>query len=172
MLITLGEGPITVTATQTDDAGNPSAAASLNLTFDQTAPEVDSLYLDVSSGSYGPGAIIPVVGELSEPAEAGQMFNVILNVLDVDGVTPVVVEVTVQANGEDIYGEYEVQIGHNTDDLTIDAHTNDHPSGPVTDLAGNELLDSSSNSSSNLKTLGGGSAGVTVYWNHHRHNTA
>jgi hypothetical protein len=139
--------------------GNPSAAASLNLTFDQTAPEVDSLYLDVSSGSYGPLAVIPVVGTLSEPAVEDQILNVILNVLDVGG-SPVVVPVTVQANGEDIYGEYIVQVGHNTDDLTIDAHTNDHPSGPVTDLAGNELLDSSSNSSSNLKTLGGGSAGA------------
>ena len=161
---TLGEGPITVTATQTDDAGNPSTVASLSLTFDQTAPEIDSLTL-IGSGSNGPGVQIPVVGTLSEPAEAGQVLNVILNVLDVDGVTPVVVPVTVQADGANNYsnviqGTYEVKIGHNTDDLTIDAHTNDHPSGPVKDLAGNELLDSSSNSSSNLKTLGGGSAGA------------
>ncbi|MDA7937969.1 Ig-like domain-containing protein, partial [Pirellulales bacterium] len=155
----LGEGPITVTATQTDDAGNPSTVASLTLIFDQTAPEVDLLYLDVSSGSYGPGVPIPVVGTLSEPAVEDQILNVILNVLEFNG-NRVVVPVTVQANGTAIEGTYVVQIGHNTDDLTIDGHTNDHPSGPVTDLAGNELLDSSSNSSSNLKTLGGGSAGV------------
>jgi hypothetical protein len=99
------------------------------------------------------------VGTLSEPAVEDQILNVILNVLD--GVTPVVVPVTVQANGTAIEGTYVVQAGHNTDDLTIDGHTNDHPSNnPVTDLAGNLLLDSSSNSSSNLKTLGGGSAGV------------
>ena len=155
----LGEGAVTVTATQTDQAGNASSAGTLALELDLTAPEVDSLYLDVSSGSYGPGAVIPVVGTLSEPAVEDQILNVILNVLD--GVTPVVVPVTVQANGTAIEGTYVVQAGHNTDDLTIDGHTNDHPSNnPVTDLAGNLLLDSSSNSSSNLKTLGGGSAGV------------
>ena len=119
----------------------------------------------MSSGSYGPEAEIPIEGTLSEPAVAGQKLNVILNVIDVGGFNPVIVPVEVQADGGNDYsnvirGTYTVEVGHNTDDLTIDAHTNDHPSGPVTDLAGNELLDSSSNSSSNLKTLGGGSAGV------------
>ncbi len=154
----LGEGAVTVSATQTDQAGNTSSIGTLSLEIDQTNPEVNSLDL-IGSGPYGPLSEIPVEGTLSEPAEAGQILNVILNVLDGDNGTPVVVPVTVQAGGTVITGTYIVQVGHNTDDLTIDGHTNDHPSNPVTDLAGNLLLDSSS-SGGNLKTLGGGSAGT------------
>ena len=92
-----------------------------------------------------------------------------LNVLEADNVTPVVVDVTVAANGTDLAGAYVVQSGHNKDDLSINSFTNDHPSNPVTDVAGNPLLDSSSNNSSNQKSsasssgfVGGQSSGIVV----------
>ena len=76
-----------------------------------------------------------------------------LNVLEADNVTPVVVDVTVAANGTDLAGAYVVQAGHNKDDLSINSFTNDHPSNPVTDVAGNPLLDSSSSSGGNQQFL-------------------
>ena len=92
-----------------------------------------------------------------------------LNVLEADGVTPVVEDVTVAANGTDLAGAYVVQAGHNKDDLSINSFTNDHPSNPVTDVAGNPLLDSSSSSGGNQKSsasssgfVGGQSSGIVV----------
>ncbi|MGI9446880.1 MAG: beta strand repeat-containing protein [Pirellulales bacterium] len=165
----LGEGSVVITATQNDAAGNISTQETLSVVIDQTAPEVLSLTLDAQAGFYGEGDSIPLSGTLSEAAISGQILRVVLNVLEADNVTPVVVDVTVAANGTDLAGAYVVQSGHNKDDLSINSFTNDHPSNPVTDVAGNPLLDSSSNSSSNQKSsasssgfVGGQSSGIVV----------
>ena len=165
----LGEGVVTVSATQTDQAGNTSSAQMLPLEIDLTAPEVLTLTLDAQAGFYGENESIPLSGELSEPAVEGQILRVVLNVLEDDNVTPVVVDVTVAANGTDLAGAYVVQAGHNKDDLSINSFTNDHPSNPVTDVAGNPLLDSSSSSGGNQKSsasssgfVGGQSSGIVV----------
>ena len=165
----LGEGSVAITATQTDAAGNISTQATLPVVIDQTAPEVLALTLDAQAGFYGEGDSIPLSGTLSEAAIPGQILRVVLNVLEADNVTPVVVDVTVAANGTDLAGAYVVQAGHNKDDLSINSFTNDHPSNPVTDVAGNPLLDSSSSSGGNQKSsasssgfVGGQSSGIVV----------
>ena len=67
----LGQGAHTVAVTQTDDAGNVSAASSLSFTLDSVAPGAPTLALANDTGSSGTDGLTGDASLKVTPAEAG-----------------------------------------------------------------------------------------------------
>jgi hypothetical protein len=62
-----GEGDVTFSATQTDNAGNLGTSPSRTVTIDTTAPTVTGVSSPLANGSYRDGQVVPVTVTFSEP---------------------------------------------------------------------------------------------------------
>jgi len=129
---TLGDGTISVSATQTDAAGNPQTApaAATSLTHDTVAPTVVSFASSVPDGVYLTGAVIPLTATLSEDVQAGGAITVKLT-------TGATVTLRAESQGKTLTGIYTVRPGDVTQNLNVESFQLTAP--PVLDLAGNPM---------------------------------
>ncbi|NBX29472.1 hypothetical protein EBR04_03315, partial [bacterium] len=128
-LATLGDGPVTVFASQSDVAGNTSVAAQpLAITIDGTAPAILRFESPTPDGTYGIGDAIVITAVVSEPIQAGSTMTVTLS-------TGAQVTLVAAAAGSSLSGTYVVQPGQNATDLDVVAAGGIN----VRDLAGNAV---------------------------------
>jgi hypothetical protein len=130
--INLGDGTISVTATQTDAAGNPQTVkvATESFKLDTVAPTVVEFSPSVADGIYIIGKVIPLTAELSEDVQVGGAITVKLN-------TGATVTLRAESPGKMLTGTYIVGPGEVTPNLKVESFQ--LTGSPVLDLAGNPM---------------------------------
>jgi len=126
-LAELGDGPITVSARQTDQAGNPQLAGPAIAIFvlDTVAPAISAFRSGSPNGTYDIGEAIVIEAVLSEPVRPGGSIVAGLN-------TGRSVTMTLGADGV-LRGSYTVQ----PNDIAADLDVVTISSPQLVDLAGN-----------------------------------
>ena len=101
-------------------------------TEDQDPPKIKFLALDSNGLSSDIGETIPISGNLADQAIPGQIVQLELTALDIEG-NAITVPVTVADNGIDLIGEYTREGGHNLgDDGVTIASTTPDENNPIT----------------------------------------
>ena len=130
-----GSAKVSVAAGAFSDAsGNQNITGGrLALSVDTARPTVVTFGSSTPSGQYGLDREIPLSATISESVAAGGSLTVLLN-------TGARVALIAKTNGNTLVGTYVVRLGDYTEDLKIEAlfQLGD---APVTDLAGNGLVD-------------------------------
>ena len=140
------DGSYTITARQSDVAGNVSAnATSITVVIDTTAPTITSFSSTTTNGSYNAGDTINITATTSESIQSGNTITVTLDTGDT-------VVLTAASAGTTLTGTYTVGAGDTSSDLTVSSFA----IGTVADAAGNAMTSTAVPSGSN--NLGGSSA--------------
>ena len=130
-----GSAKVSVAAGAFSDAsGNQNITGRrLALSVDTARPTVVTFGSSTPSGQYGLDREIPLSATISESVAAGGSLTVLLN-------TGASVALIAKTNGNTLVGSYVVRLGDYTENLKIEAMFQ-LSDAPVTDLAGNGLVD-------------------------------